>query len=333
MMQSKMRQKFEKPRPAGGFSLVELLVVLLILAILISIAAAKLISTLPERQLAAAGERFGNNISYARTTAEASGNVVFIGFRFEPDSTQVGGYMDEATGNLIDSPTKFNEKYLNPGNPGVRRTAKEYYIVEERPRWKDADGDPATSGDVAPYTYLDWANDYDLWKSNPYHPVLNLRGYYYPVEPMFPYSIEDTVAAGVIPDPKLGPDPSEGGDTPFTFNRMAAPLVVYPQDMRMGGDGTTFEQRHHAVRGPKYGSRWEDDAKNYQLKLFCIADQGAILAMDENDSDPDVDFVPGVDSNGNPITLRTYDPTPGGMNGGNPGSRGDHPRLLEQVTD
>lgn len=282
-----------------GFSLIELLVVLLIFGILISIAVPSLIATQPERNLAAAGDTFANDFNYARAKAEATGNNVYVAFEFYPDERQIEGLWDpdELQPELI--PTRNGMAYLNPGNPGISRVAKAYYIVEERPRYKDDD---------SPYTYLDWLDDYDR--------AAALGSQFYPVEPMFPFSVEDTYAAGVIPDP-----------TRAAVNAMVAPLSAYPQDMRSGDEDTTYLQRYRVLPADLAGADgWRDaERDDQQFKIFCIADELEILSYDQN---PDgAGYVSGDD------LPRSYDPVPGGAYGNYPGSSGDHPRLRDQVVD
>ena len=88
-----------KRMAAKGFSLIELLVVLLIFAILIAIAVPSLIASQPERNLAAAAERFANDMNYARSKAEATGNTVFVGFQFGMDEDNIEGRVDETETN------------------------------------------------------------------------------------------------------------------------------------------------------------------------------------------------------------------------------------------
>lgn len=281
-----------------GFSLVELLVVLLIFAILISIAVPSLIATQPERNLAAAGDTFANDFNYARSKAEATGNNVYLAFEFYPDDRQVEGFWDADNNQAVDVPTRNGEAYINPGNPGIARVAKAYFIVEERPRFRDDD---------SPYTYLDWLNDYDRWAS---------VGIGYPVEPMFPYSIEDTFAYAVKPDP-----------TRRAFNALAAPLSAFPQDMRTGDEDTTYPQRYRVLPAQLEGvDGWRDaEPDDQQFKIFCVADEAEIIAYDQN-----LDGAGYVSGDDQP---RTYDPIPGGANGNYSGSLGDHPRLRDQVVD
>jgi prepilin-type N-terminal cleavage/methylation domain-containing protein len=295
--------------PRFGFSLVELLVVMLIFAILMSIAVPSLIASQPERNLAAAGDMFANDFNYCRAKAEATGNNVYLAFEFEPDVNQVEGYWDNTTsspGEPRDEPSVTGNTYINPANPGISRVAKAYYIVEERPRFFD-NGTPNDDSDDSPYTYLDWLNDYDRWQ---------VTGIKYPVEPMFPYDLEETYLYGVNPDPTLQ-----------EFNAIAAPLSAYPQEMRESGPNATYEERHRILPAELSGSAgWRDgELDDQQFKLFCIADQGEILSYDQNPDGAGYTI-------GNEVP-RTYDPVPGGTSGAFPGSLGDHPRLRDQVVD
>ena len=295
------KREMRGARRCAGFSLVELMVVLLIFAILMAIAVPSLMSTQPERNLAAAGDLFANDFNYMRAKAEATGNNVYLMFEHRPDSTQIEGRWDPyasppAAANDPASPTTGDPSFDSPCNPGVSRVARSYVIVEERGRYHE---------DGAPYTYLDWLNDYDDFNDGiaPY-----------PVEPQFPYSITDTLASGTNPDPAIG-----------AFNDIAAPLVAYPMDMTRVGQ--SYEARFRSLPADLSGTGgWSDgELADQQFKVFCVADEAEILWYDQN-----ADGGPGSSNDADP---RTYDPVPGGTYGGWSGSEGDHPRLLDQVVD
>lgn len=277
-----------------GVTLVELLVVLLIFGILMSIAIPSLISSQPQRNLAAAGDRFAQDFNYARAKAEATKNRVFLAFETAPDVAQVEGHFIASSTTATTSPTLNGNSYITPGNPGVSRRATSYIIVEERPRFKRNPqgavlGNSATDAQGEKYTYLDWLNEFDRWDSADNNPA-------YPVEPMFPYSVVDTAALGTGIDPKLGP-----------FNAVAAPLLTYTQDIAVLGGASDYTARHLSnVRAG--GIDWSaGNANDQQFKIFCVEDQDSIVAMDDNVL--------------NAAGMRFYD------------SSADNPRLQDQVVD
>ena len=110
-----------KGRLRRGFSLIELLVVITILAILMAIVIPSLISSQPQRNLAAASERFGLDVKFAMQTAQATGNDVIIGFDFDlnPDNIEDARTPD----GQITTSTFANGQFVNPGNPGAARVA------------------------------------------------------------------------------------------------------------------------------------------------------------------------------------------------------------------
>lgn len=287
-----------------GFSLVELLVVLLIFAVLIAIAVPSLVANQPERNLASGGENFTNQISYCRTKAEATQNNIYLAFETRFDDNQVQGHdVDNPFSDYTNPSSAYN--YTNPPNPGVARVANSYIIVEERPRYVsialyDDLGTPGVDnlrlqeqyGDTLPnlikvrsigaqpYTYLDWLNDYDAW---------NAGNGPYPVEPQFPYSRRGT----------LGGDPTTGA-----FNDAATPLLIYPQVM-INSPGSYSPPGTASLFTRSYN--WAGAAvSDQQHKIFCVASEAEILAYDQT-------VVAGEP--------RTYDPL------------NDHPRLQDQVVD
>ena len=253
-----------------GFSLVEILVVLLIFAIMVAITVPSLVSTQPERNLAAAGDMFANDINYARAKAEATGNSVYLGFITSPDLSQIEANKD-INANDVD-PGSVNPMvagtYRNPANPGIGRTAKEYFIVEERPRYKEiTDGSGQVIG-TEPYTYLDWLDDYDAW---------NNGNAPYPVEPLFPEDAGETARLlGGYPDRSLG-----------GFNAYAAPLAMYPQRM-IDENGDLISRFANEPTGTDGWASGDASSRenNAQMKMFCVADEQQILAYDPTSSTP-----------------------------------------------
>jgi prepilin-type N-terminal cleavage/methylation domain-containing protein len=247
---------------AGGFSLIELLVVITILAILMAIVIPSLISSQPSRNLAAASERFGLDVKYAMQTAQSSGNDVIIGFDFDVNPSNI----EEARnpdGTLINA-TYNGTEFINPGNPGAARVATRYYIVEARKRWRDevivggaAAGQPNFQRSdepsyLIPYTYLDWLNLYDAYQ--------NGRVPGPPVEPLFPY--------------EQGIGEPRNGD----FNAFATPRYVYPLDML---DTSTVSYLNRFL--PSGTPLWiNGDREDQVYKMFCVADREEILDYDQN---------------------------------------------------
>lgn len=272
---------------AKGFSLIELLVVLLIFAILIAITVPSFIASRPERNLAASVDIFATDFGYARAKSQQTGSRVFIAFDMQPDQRQVEGWWDvvnDQPSNAAPSGTP-DGSYINPNNPGVSRVSTTYYIVEERPRWIEVDANgrrPYDSGfnpslvtSQAPFTYQDWLNYYDAWDAG------NAD---YPVEPLYPYDPAETFSAA---------GPEDGA-----FNAISTPLIFYPQNIGLGGSDTD-----------DYSDRWIDapnaptwdaaDPADQAMKVFCVADEAEILAFDRVlDSDPNGNrvYTVGADS-------------------------------------
>ncbi len=275
-------------RCGRGFSMIELLVVLVIMAILAAIVIPSLISSQPQRNLSAAAERFASDIRYCRAKAEATGHNLYLGFLYTPYAGQIDAGLDN-NGDAID-PTggvgsSTNSAFDNPANPGVQRTCTEYYVVEERPRMLRVDGNGRNESEpeynpstgfgrnvTVPMRYIDWVNWYYAWSGNGTY--ANGQVIPYPVEPQFPYRRTLTLAAGVFPDPKAG-----------AFNAAAVPLAAYPQFIRgatgdyvsnfSGADGT-------ALASPVAGDWGAADPLDQQFKIFCVSDQAEILSYDDN---------------------------------------------------
>lgn len=257
----------------SGFSLIELLVVVAILAILVAITVPNIIGSQPARNLAASSERFGLDVKYAMSMAQSSGNNVYIGFVGELDPLAASDpsrieARRTADGSVVPGPVSGPANaysFVNPGNPGLKRFAKKYYIVEERKRWRDefivgGPGGPnflrsEDSRNMIPFTYLDWLNLSDAFQDG--------RVQDRPVEPLFPYS------SG------LG-TPQAPGDG-FSFNATATPRFAFPMEMR--GTGGTYASR--LLTNLPIWLNGAMDRDQQALKMFCVGDAQAIMDYDQ----------------------------------------------------
>ncbi|MEZ5337717.1 MAG: prepilin-type N-terminal cleavage/methylation domain-containing protein [bacterium] len=276
-----------KSEAQSGFSLIELLVVLLIFAILIAITVPSFMSTRPERNLASAVDVFATDFGYARAKAQQTGSRVFIAFDMQPDARQCEGWWDavaDAPSNAAPSGTSSGS-YINPNNPGINRSSRKYYIVEERPRWIEIDAngnrpyDPAFNPSLvtgqAPFTYLDWLNQFDAWSAGTAE---------YPVEPLYPYDAAETFSP-------LGPEDG-------AFNDASTPLIFYPQNLGTGGSDTQ-DYVDRWIDGPTAPTWDAGDRDDQAMKIFCTADELEILNFDRTvdfDVNGDRIYTHGSDS-------------------------------------
>ncbi len=254
---------------ARGFSLVELMVVLVIIAILIGIAAPVIKNGQSQREIANSVSYFTTNLQWAMTEARKSGQRVFLGFKWDYDRNQI----EAPLGYDVGDDMRASGSLLVADNPGVRRVATGYYLVKEQRRSWGADTTglvPASARPMAgtPYTYLDFLNDLDAG--------------YSPAEPLYPLDIDATIASGA---------PTQGS----FVNRTSTPKFFYPIDLDTGGTYT----------GSYLGNAYIAGALNFPVdtglqdnKLFCTADTEEIALFDDMDLDPTdgvVTYEVGVD--------------------------------------
>jgi len=288
----------EKPQnvatEALGFTLTELLVVLLIIALAISIAVPAIMGGRNQRVLVASASRLSSDIQWAMTEAKKSGTNIYLAFKYDFSRDEILGHEAGPAGTVFDrdDPTYLNGRFRPPDNPGVQRIATGYYLVQEQPRFWSTPQVPSGNipslelpAEATPYTYLDFLNELDKFLSDP-------NTFFAPKEPQYPFDPGKTAARG-------------GAVSGSNVNRASVPRIFYP--LAMDSPSSTYYASF-------IGDAFESGSLDLSLperqpnKVFCVADRDEILLYDRYDPSP----ADGV---------RTYEP---GV---------DHPRLIEQIYD
>ncbi len=254
-------------RDNAGYSLVELMVVLVIIAIIIGVAIPSIKNGQSQRELANSVGLFATNVQYAMTEARKSGQRVFLGFKYAYDQSQIEAPLGYAPSDSMYA----SGSLIVPDNPGVRRIAAGYYIVKESLRtWPEATVIAASEyvkAEGSPYTYLDFLNELDLGRN--------------PKEPVYPINLDKTSASGA--------------NTQGSFvNRTSTPKFFYPINL---DTGTTYNGSYLGNAFQTGVLSFRVDAGLQDNKLFCTNDAEEIqtydVAYDPNDDV--LTYEPGID--------------------------------------
>jgi len=242
-------------RCAEGFTLVELLVVMVIVALIMVLAVPALRSTQSERYMVGAASAFATNIQWAMNQARKSGNPVYLVFKWGYDAQELLGHeLPPGYAGRFErtDQTWSGGVFRPPDNCGIRRVATGYSFIEERGRTWPAPApgviNPVPEG--TPYTYLDFLNELDAGLNPP--------------EPQYPIEVDATAAAG-------------GATSGSYVNRTSVPKFFYPLDVQ-----TTPTTYTAAYLGDAYLSGSLDfSLPGYQsCKIFDVADTEVILSYE-----------------------------------------------------
>ena len=251
----------------NGFSLAELMVVLVIIAILMAISVPVIKNGQSQRELANSVAYMSTNLQWAMAEARKSGQTIYMGFKWRYDRNQIEAPLDYDVNS--DSPLDGGP----PDNPGIARVATGYYFVKEQPRtWAQPDpSQPATPGRPAagtPYTYLDFLNEFNAGNA--------------PREPIYPLDVAATNESMM---------PTQGS----MVNATSTPKFFYPMDL----DSSVAYANNFLGYAYQTGAlSFPTDAALQDNKLFCTADLAEIQSYDVVDPDPTdgrVTYEPGLD--------------------------------------